>query len=58
MNINNLIRLTQDKVEFCNFAVRFSVFCLAFYSEFNYHKTGSIIGDGERKSWDPRGPMI
>ena len=35
----NLIRLTQDKVEFwfkfCNFAVSFSAYCLAFYFEFN-----------------------
>ena len=28
-------------------------FSLAYYSV-----TGAIIGDGDRKSWDPRGPMI
>ena len=24
----------------------------------NYAKSGAIIGDGDRKSWDSRGPMI
>ena len=27
--------------EFCNFAVEFSVYCLAFYFEFNNHKTNT-----------------
>ena len=40
------IRLTQDKVEFwfefCNFAMGFSVYCLAFNFELNNHKTKAV----------------
>ena len=28
------------------------------YTQPNLIESGSIIGDGGRKSWDPRGPMI
>ena len=28
------------------------------YTQPNLIESGSIIGDGDRKSWDPRGPMI
>ena len=30
----------------------------AFYKSLNSSKPGAIIGDGDRKSWDPRAPMI
>ena len=31
---------------------------VAFHSAAFQVKSGAIIGDGDRKSWNPRGPMI
>ena len=31
---------------------------LTVITKVHYARSGAIIGDGDRKSWDPRGPMI
>ena len=51
-----------------DFAIWFSILCVLFFFNpsgifknfkfFHQVVTGAIIGDGDRKSWDPRAPMI
>ena len=35
-----------------------TVSTISDFNYINYAYAGAIIGDGDRKSWDPRGPMI
>ena len=35
-----------------------TVSTISDFNYINYTYAGAIIGDGDRKSWDPRGPMI